>query len=301
MHHHHVVVDIGAGAMLGHHRDSRRAFSSAGVPPPDSTGSGMPAALNSATARVKNSQRARRVVREDQQPFEARGRAACRRAGRDRAPPPGVCTPLRPKPPSHSISTGTLAAAAARRVGEAAQHGLVVGDDGEPPDALGKVHQPAGLGRADDVEGDQQVVGDAGIDEDLGLAELLAGEARRARLDLHLADRRDLVRLDVRAVAPARGRDHALARARCCAPAGRAGSSPQACRDRPPHGRVFVSRPCLSRLPDRRKSPALSCRYGSQRLRVATFQTWSYGLRRYTMRRRLAFRSTSRRFYYHFI
>ena len=48
-----------------------------------------------------------------------------------------------------------------------------------------ELHQPSVLRCADDVEGEQDVVGDAGIDEDLGLAELLAGQADGAGRDLH--------------------------------------------------------------------------------------------------------------------
>ena len=45
---------------------------------------------------------------------------------------------------------------------------------------------------------------------DVRLAELLAGDADGAGLDLHGGDRRDLVGLDVRAVAAAGARDHVL-------------------------------------------------------------------------------------------
>ena len=78
--------------------------------------------------------------------------------------------------------------------------------DGEPLHPLRELHQPVGLLFADDVEGEQDVVGDAGIGEDLDLAELLAGDADSPGFHLHLPDRGDLVRLDVRPVAePMRG------------------------------------------------------------------------------------------------
>ena len=62
---------------------------------------------------------------------------------------------------------------------QAAHDRVVVGDDGEALYAGRKLHQPVGLRLADDVEGEQDVVGDAGVNEDLDLAELLAGDADR--------------------------------------------------------------------------------------------------------------------------
>ena len=59
------------------------------------------------------------------------------------------------------------------------------------------------LAAAENVVGEQHVVGHPGVHEDLDLAELLAGDADGARRHLHLADGGDLVRLDVRAVADA--------------------------------------------------------------------------------------------------
>src|SRR5262249_41803452 len=58
-------------------------------------------------------------------------------------------------------------------------------------------------GSAQHVVGGQHVVGHIGVREYLDLAELLTGDADRARVDLHAADRRNLVRLDVRPVADA--------------------------------------------------------------------------------------------------
>ena len=77
----------------------------------------------------------------------------------------------------------------------------------EPPDQRG---EPLGLGLAQHVVGEQDVVGDAGVGHHLDLAELLAGDADRAGLHLHLGERRDLVRLDVRAVGEAVARERVL-------------------------------------------------------------------------------------------
>ena len=63
---------------------------------------------------------------------------------------------------------------------------------------FGKIHEPPGLRLSDQVEGDEDVVGNTGIGEDLRLAELLAGDAGRAGLDLHGGDGGYLVGLDVR-------------------------------------------------------------------------------------------------------
>jgi hypothetical protein len=89
------------------------------------------------------------------------------------------------------------------RFGEALRDDLVVEHDGEPPQALGQRHQPVGLGAADDVEREQDVVGDAGVGEDFDLAQLLAGDPGRARLHLQLPERGNLVRLDVRSIGDA--------------------------------------------------------------------------------------------------
>jgi hypothetical protein len=53
---------------------------------------------------------------------------------------------------------------------------------------------------ADDVETEENVIADPGIDEDLDLIELLASQPDGPRSDLHAPDRRNLVRLDVRAI-----------------------------------------------------------------------------------------------------
>src|SRR5262249_2387144 len=60
-----------------------------------------------------------------------------------------------------------------------------------------------GLLIANDIEGDEDVVGDTGIDESFRLADLLAGYAGSAGIDLHFGDRRNLVGLDVRTVGAA--------------------------------------------------------------------------------------------------
>ena len=71
---------------------------------------------------------------------------------------------------------------------------------------------------ADDVEREQHVVRHAGVGEHLDLAELLAGDAHRAGLHLQLAQRRDLVRLDVRTVREAVLREMPLHARGCCLP-----------------------------------------------------------------------------------
>jgi hypothetical protein len=88
-------------------------------------------------------------------------------------------------------------------LGDAARHDLVVEHDGQFLDALVELDQPLGLEPADDVVGQQDVIGHAGVGEHLDLAQLLAGDAKGPRLHLHFPERRDLVRLDVRSVADA--------------------------------------------------------------------------------------------------
>ncbi len=119
----------------------------------------------------------------------ARSSAAC-----------GLCTPLRPKPVSHSIrkristpwrlpasdrpfATVSLSSTTAMRLRR-----------------LDQRRQPLGLGIAEDVVGEQDVVGDAGLGHDLDLAELLARDADRAGLHLQRGERWDLVGLDVRTI-----------------------------------------------------------------------------------------------------
>ena len=75
------------------------------------------------------------------------------------------------------------------------RHDLDVGPAGER-------HKAVELGLADQVVG-QEDVGDAGVDHDLGFAELLAIDALRAELDLQMGEFGDLVGLDMRAKAQA--------------------------------------------------------------------------------------------------
>jgi len=72
------------------------------------------------------------------------------------------------------------------------------------------LHQPIGLRLADDVEREQDIVGCAGVDEDLCLTKFLAGDPDGAGRHLQLRDRRNLVRLDVRPVADPGARHHRL-------------------------------------------------------------------------------------------
>src|SRR5206468_11488244 len=66
----------------------------------------------------------------------------------------------------------------ARRLTEAAGDDLVVEHDGQPREPPRQRQQPLALGTPEDVEGQQHVVGDAGLGEHLDLAELLAGDAQ---------------------------------------------------------------------------------------------------------------------------
>ena len=86
---------------------------------------------------------------------------------------------------------------------QSARHHLVVDHDRHALEAPDQRDEPLGLGVAQHVVGEQDVVGDAGVRHHLDLAELLAGDADRAGVDLHLGERRNLVRLDVRAVGEA--------------------------------------------------------------------------------------------------
>ena len=86
-------------------------------------------------------------------------------------------------------------------LGQLVRHHVVVEDDRQPAHALDQRHEPIRLRPAEDVVGEEDVVGDAGVHEDLHLAELLARDPDGAGLDLHPPDRGDLVGLDVRPVA----------------------------------------------------------------------------------------------------
>ena len=97
-----------------------------------------------------------------------------------------------------------------RGLGQLARHDVVVEDHREAAHALDQRHEPVGLLSAEDVVGQEDVVGDAGVDEHLDLAELLARDADGARVHLHPPDRGDLVRLDVRPIADAVAREMGL-------------------------------------------------------------------------------------------
>ena len=83
---------------------------------------------------------------------------------------------------------------------DAAQHHLVVGDDCEAGNTRRECHQALGLGFAQDIVGEEDVVSDSGIGEHFGFAELLAGNTDGTRFGLHPGYRRNLVRLDMRAI-----------------------------------------------------------------------------------------------------
>jgi hypothetical protein len=82
-------------------------------------------------------------------------------------------------------------------------HHLVVEHDRQAANPLDQAHEALGLDQTEDVVGEQHVLGEPGIGEDLDLAQLLAGDAKGAGGELQAADGRDLVRLDVRPVADA--------------------------------------------------------------------------------------------------
>ena len=83
------------------------------------------------------------------------------------------------------------------RLGEAGQDALVVHSHGHRH-AFEQPREPRELGLADHVRRHEEVV-EAGVGHCLGLAERLAGEARRAELQLTARDLGALVRLHVRA------------------------------------------------------------------------------------------------------
>jgi hypothetical protein len=88
-----------------------------------------------------------------------------------------------------------------RGLGQFARDDVVVEDHREAAHALDQRHQAVGLLAAEDVVGEEDVVGDSGVDEHLDLADLLTRDADGSRLHLYPSDRRDLVRLDVRPIA----------------------------------------------------------------------------------------------------
>ena len=85
-------------------------------------------------------------------------------------------------------------------VREPARHRLIVQHHRHALEALDQRGEPLGLGVAQHVVAEQDVVGGARVRHHLDLAELLAGDADRTGLHLHFGERRDLVGLDVRPV-----------------------------------------------------------------------------------------------------
>ena len=85
--HHHVVVDIGAGAVLGHHRDSRRACSAPACRRPRRPARDA-AALNSVDRAREEIAACAAPCWERPSGPRTRCRAAVWRGGRVRAPPP---------------------------------------------------------------------------------------------------------------------------------------------------------------------------------------------------------------------
>src|SRR5712692_767387 len=82
------------------------AVKSAAVPPPETTGTGIPAPLKSARARSKNSRVVGSRLGKVMRPRNCmRGSRAARRARSKTAA--GVCTPVRPNPVSHSTRNRT--------------------------------------------------------------------------------------------------------------------------------------------------------------------------------------------------
>ena len=153
------------------------------MPPPESTGSGMPALPNSSTALVKNSDVCGAVFGKHHQAFKGNARQLHRIAGKLES----GFRRLHAIAPEAGIAFDqqlNIAAMALAGLGQAAQHGFVVGDDGQPLHACRQLHQPVGLVLADDVEGEEEIVADAGVDEDFGLAQLLAGKPDGAGLHL---------------------------------------------------------------------------------------------------------------------
>ena len=169
----------------------------------------MLSASKSSIARDRKSPVAGRLVRIGHQAFEA----DARQVHRETAKLASRLRRLHAVPPEAGVALDQdrhVAAVTDARLGKAADDGVVVGDHGKPLHPRRKLHQAIGLRFADDVEGEEDVVGHAGIDEDPRLAELLAGDADRAGRHLHLADLRDLVGLDVRPVADALLGKHGL-------------------------------------------------------------------------------------------
>src|SRR4030095_7723506 len=133
-----------------------------GVPPPETTGTGIPAPLKRPRASVTEPQRGVSVYAD--------------------APVTPVQYP---------------------RLAQIARHHVVVEDHGQPRRAPHQGHEPIGLGPAENVVAEENVVGHPRLHAHLDLPALLAGEPHGPRLHLHLPDGGDLVGLDVRPVADA--------------------------------------------------------------------------------------------------
>ena len=86
--------------MLGQHREVLRR-EEAGVPPPDTTGTGMPACLNSAQRRLEEMPGVRIAVGKRHETVEPHP-GQPHRLPRQRERLLGVWTPVRPNPVSHS-------------------------------------------------------------------------------------------------------------------------------------------------------------------------------------------------------
>ena len=211
--------------MLGHHREVGEAVERRRAAARQDRQREFQPSPNSSMARGEELQRVSAPCWERPSVPRRRCAAASARKRASSSAASGDCTPLRPKPVSHSMSSGTSRPwRSPPRTGRAMTVSLSA-TTARRLTRVGQLHQPVGLALADDVEGQKDIVADAGVDEDFRLAELLAGEPDRAGRHLHLADRRDLVGLDVRAVGDALRGDHAPERARCCPRAGRAGST----------------------------------------------------------------------------
>ena len=186
--------------MLGEHRESA-TVTSAGVPPPETTGTGMPARCEERQRRSKNSRVSGVAVRKRHQPLEVDPRQRIGlarqvegRLGRLHAVAPEAGVALDEE---RHVAPGAPPASDSPRATTSLSSTTV-----RPWHARDQRHQPLGLGRAEDVVGERACRRPRPPSTNTSdLAELLAGDADRARRHLHLADGRDLVGLDVRAVA----------------------------------------------------------------------------------------------------
>ncbi len=97
----------------------------------------------------------------------------------------------------HLDEEAHLRAGGGERRRKSARHEVRVADDRDRRLARQR-REPLGLRRADEREGEQDVADPRGLHH-LGLAELLAGDADGSGAKLHVRDRGQLVRLDMRA------------------------------------------------------------------------------------------------------